>query len=181
MRRGIAKKKRKLPTCEREPRLEEGGRASSVGALTRPESRVRARPPDARDAERAGECEDGAGAGLVSRSRRLRRSLLLRRFCRSMISSMLSKRRSEEEAAVAVAAAVEEEEDGGGGSTGSVLMGVAGGKEQGASGAADDMERDFARAGCGSKVGLLALSVSDSTIAKARKELAFSAVRNWRI
>ena len=116
-----------------------------------------------------------APGGLASRSRLLRRSLLLRRFWRSMISSMLSKRRSEDEAE---------------GSTGSVLMGVSGEKEQGSGGggggdgigaSAADIERDFACRVRGSTVGLLALSASDSALENARRELAFSAVRNWRI
>ena len=74
---------------------------------------------------------------------------------------MLSKRRSEDE-----------------GSIGSVLMGVAGGKG-GASVA--DTERDLARTVCESRVGLFALSASDSVVESARKELACSVVRNWRI
>jgi len=89
---------------------------------------------------------------------------------------MLSKRRTEEDEAE--------------GSTGSVLMGVAGGKEQGGGGgggnemgaSAADMERDFARPGWESTVGLVALSSSESAaLENARRELAFSAVRNWRI
>lgn len=100
--------------------------------------------------------------GLASRSRLLRRSLLLRRFWRSIISSMLSNRRTEDEAV---------------GSTGSVLMGVAGGKEGGGGASAAEMERDFARRGRGSMVGLLTLSASasasDSALEKARRELAF--------
>lgn len=90
---------------------------------------------------------------------------------------MLSKRRTDED----------ETE----GSTGSVLMGVAGGKEQGGGGggggnemgaSAADMERDFARPGWEGTVGLVALSASESAaLENARRELAFSAVRNWRI
>jgi hypothetical protein len=74
---------------------------------------------------------------------------------------MLSNRRSEDE-----------------GSIGSVLMGVAGGKG-GASAA--DTERDLGRTVCGGRVGLFALSASDSVFEKARNELACSVVRNWRI
>ncbi len=104
--------------------------------------------------------------GLASRSRLPRRSLLLRRFWRSMISSMLSKRRTEDEAV---------------GSTGSVLMGVAGGKEGGGGASAADMERDLARKPRGRIVGLLGPSASDSALERTRREFAFSAVRNWRI
>ena len=158
-------------TCERF-----AGRESSV-ILTRPESRVEAVrewPDDVRKVERVGEWD--SAPGLVSRSRLLRRSLLLRRFCRSIISSILSKRRSEEDEAE--------------GSTGSVLMGVAGGKEQGGGGgggnemgaSAADMERDFARPGWESTVGFVALSPSDSAaLENARRELTLSAVRNCRI
>jgi hypothetical protein len=92
-----------------------------------------------------------------------------------MISSMLSKRRTEEDEAE--------------GSSGSVLMGVAGGREQGGGGggnemgaSAADMERDLARPGWECTVGLVELSASDSGgLENARRELAFSAVRNWRI
>lgn len=152
-------------TCER-PIF--AGRESSI-ALARPGSRVSRVAvarwwPDARREERVGEL--GRAPGLASRSRLLRRSLLLRRFWRSMISSILSNRRREDEAA---------------GSTGSVLMGVAGGKQGGGGASAADMERDFACRACGGMVGLLALSASDSALEKARRELAFSAVRNWRI
>jgi hypothetical protein len=83
-----------------------------------------------------------------------------------MISSILSKRRREDEAA---------------GSIGSVLMGVAGGKEGGGGASAADIERDLARKARGSMVGLVALSASDSALENARRELAFSAVRNCRI
>jgi hypothetical protein len=73
---------------------------------------------------------------------------------------MLSKRRTEDEAVS---------------STGSVLMGVAGGKERGGGASAADMERDLARRTRGSMVGLLTLSASasDSALEKARRELAF--------
>jgi hypothetical protein len=152
-------------TCERPA---SAGRESSI-ALARPKSRVSRVVvergwPDARWEERVGEW--GRATGLASRSRLLRRSLLLRRFWRSMISSILSKRRTEEEAA---------------GSTGSVLMGVAGGKEASGGASAADMECDFARRACGGIVGLMALSASDSALENTRRELAFSAVRNWRI
>jgi hypothetical protein len=90
-----------------------------------------------------------------------------------MISSMLSKRRTDDEAE---------------GSTGSVLMGVAGGKEQGGGGgcgcagaSAADMESDFARTVWWGTVGLVGLSASESVLDNARSELTFSAVRNWRI
>lgn len=136
------------------------GRESSI-ALARPESRVsrvavEREWPDARRDDRVGEWI----LGLASRSRLLRRSLLLRRFWRSMISSMLSKRRTEDEAV---------------GSTGSVLMGVAGGKEMGGGASAADMERDLARGARGRMVGLLTLSASasDSALENARRELAF--------
>lgn len=150
-------------TCER-PVF--AGRKSSI-ALTRPKSRpsrvvIEREWPEARREDRVGEWI----LGLASRSRLLRRSLLLRRFWRSIISSMLSKRRTEDEAV---------------GSIGSVLMGVAGGKEGGGGASAADMEHDLARRARGSIVGLLTLSVSDSALENARRELAFSAVRNWRI
>jgi hypothetical protein len=147
------------PTCER-PVF--AGRESSI-ALARPESRVsrvavEREWPDARSEDRVGEWI----LGLASRSRLLRRSLLLRRFWRSIISSILSKRRTEDEAVS---------------STGSVFMGVAGGKEGGGGASAADMERDLARRTRGSMVGLLTLSASpspsDSALENARRELAF--------
>src|ERR1700679_310528 len=83
------------PTCKK-PVFE--GRGSSI-ALARPKSRVsrvvvERERPDARRDDRVGEWI----LGLASRSRLLRRSLLLRRFWRSIISSILSKRRTEDEA-----------------------------------------------------------------------------------
>jgi hypothetical protein len=60
-------------------------------------------------------------------------------------------------------------------------MGVAGEKEGSGGASAADIERDFARRVSGGMVGLLALSASDSALENARRELAFSAVRNWRI
>lgn len=73
---------------------------------------------------------------------------------------MLSKRRSEDE-----------------GSVGSVLIGVAGGAS------ATDTERDVGWTVCSfeGRVGLFALSASDSVFEKARNELACSVVRNCRI
>lgn len=147
------------PTCER-PVF--AGRESSI-TLARPESRasrvaVERDWPEARKEVRVGEWI----LGLASRSRLLRRSLLLRRFWRSMISSMLSKRRTEDEAVS---------------STGSASMGVAGGKEGSGGASAADMERDLARRARGSMVGLLTLSASaspsDSALENARRELAF--------
>jgi len=76
-------------------------------------------------------------------------------------------------------------EDEAGSSIGSVLMGVAGGREGGGGGgggaSAADTERDFARRVWECTVGLLALSASDSGLENARRELVFSVVRNWRI
>ena len=145
------------PTCER-PVF--AGRESSI-ALERPESRVsrvvvEREWPEARREDRVGEWK----LGLASRSRLLRRPLLLRRFWRSIISSMLSKRRTEDEAVS---------------STGSVLMGVAGEKEGGGGASAADIEHDLARRARGSMVGLLTLSASasDSALENARRELAF--------
>jgi hypothetical protein len=129
--------------------------------MARPDSRVsrvavEREWPEARKEDRVGERK----LGLASRSRLLRRSLLLRRFWRSIISSMLSKRRTEDEAVI---------------SSGSVLMGVAGEKEGGGGASAADMERDLERRARGSMVGLLTLSASasDSVLENARRELAF--------